>query len=279
MNDISNTLFATVAEAYNRNADKYDEFIENNPNLQRMRRKVYAHATALLPQGVRILDLACGTGTDAFWFAQHGYTVHGVDISDGMLQRAAEKARQLGLQNKAVFEHLSYTELGKLGKTQFDCVFSNFGGLNCVADLKLVADEVRPLLTPNAKIIWALMPPFCLWESAMLLRGRFKLATRRFRGQSTVYKEGLHYPVYYYTPKQVAQAWGAGFQIESIRALSVITPPATNKDFALKRPRVFDLLGKLDDLAESKFPFKYWGDFTITTLKQNGSPVINGKEP
>lgn len=268
MNNISNTPFATVAEAYNRNADKYDEFIENNPNLQRMRQKVYAHVTARLPQGSRILDLACGTGTDAFWFAQHGYTVHGVDISDGMLRRASEKAKQLGLEDKAVFEHLSYTELGQLGKAQFDCTFSNFGGLNCVADLKLVADEVRPLLKPSAKIIWALMPPFCLWESAMFLRGRVKLATRRFRGKSTVYKEGLNYPVYYYTPNQIARAWGNGYQIESIRALSVITPPATNKDFAVKRPRMFDLLGKLDDLAEAKFPFKYWGDFTIVTLQK-----------
>ena len=265
---LSGTSFETVAEAYNRNADKYDEFIENNPNLQRMRGKVYVHVTALLPQGSRILDLACGTGTDALWFAQHGYTVHGVDISDGMLNRAKEKARQLGLESRAAFEHLSYTELDKLDKNQFDLTFSNFGGLNCVSDLKLVAEQVRPLLKPNARVIWALMPPFCLWESAMLLRGRFRLATRRFSGKSTVYKEGLNYPVYYYTPKQVAQAWGKGFRLESVRALSVITPPATNKDFALKRPRMFDFLSKLDDTFESRYPFKYWGDFTIVSLRR-----------
>jgi ubiquinone/menaquinone biosynthesis C-methylase UbiE len=258
--------FETVAEAYNRNADKYDEFIENNPNLQRMRQKVYAHVNSLLPQGSRILDLACGTGTDAFWFAGHGYTVQGVDISDGMLDRAKEKARRLGLETRATFEHLSYTELGKIDVNQFDCTFSNFGGLNCVSDLKLVADEVRPLLKPNAHVIWVLMPPFCLWESAMLLRGRFRLATRRYSGRATVYKEGLNYPVYYYTPKQVAQAWGNDFQLLSVRALSVITPPATNKDFALKRPRLFDLLSKLDDGFDSVFPFKHWGDFTIVTL-------------
>ena len=189
-NNVIGSSFETVAEAYNRNADKYDEFIENNPNLMRMRHKVYDHVTGLLPRESRILDLACGTGTDAFWFAQHGYTVHGVDISDGMLGRAKEKAKQLGLESRATFEHLSYTELGKLGKNQFDCTFSNFGGLNCVSDLKLVADQVRPLLRSKAKIIWALMPPFCLWESAMLLRGQVRLAMRRFPGRSTVFKEG-----------------------------------------------------------------------------------------
>jgi Methylase involved in ubiquinone/menaquinone biosynthesis len=267
-NVLSNSSFETVAEAYNRNADKYDEFIENNPNLMRMRQKVYAHVTSLLPKGTRILDLACGTGTDAFWFAQHGFTVHGIDISDGMLQRAQVKAKQLSLESIATFEHLSYTDLGKLDKEQFDCTFSNFGGLNCVADLKLVAAQVRPLLKLNAYVIWALMPPFCLWESAMLLRGRFRLATRRFSGKSTVHKEGLDYPVYYYTPRQVAQAWGKDFELVSIRALSVITPPATNKDFALKRPRLFEFLSKLDDTFESHYPFKYWGDFSIVTLRR-----------
>jgi ubiquinone/menaquinone biosynthesis C-methylase UbiE len=266
-NDVlTGSSFETVAEAYNRNADKYDEFIENNPNLMRMRQKVYAHVTSLLPQGSRILDLACGTGTDAFWFARHGYTVHGVDISEGMLNRAKEKTKQLGLESRATFEHLSYTELGKLDRNQFDCTFSNFGGLNCVSDLKQVAGQVRPLLKPKAHIVWALMPPFCLWESTMLLRGQFKLATRRFSGRSTVHKEGLDYPVYYYTPKQVARAWGNDFQLESVRALSVITPPATNKDFAIKRPGIFNFLSRLDDALESAYPFKYWGDFTILTL-------------
>src|SRR5512138_2592864 len=64
-NDVlSGSAFETVAEAYNRNADKYDDFIEHNPNLMRMRQKVYSHVTSLLPTGSRILDLACGTGTD-----------------------------------------------------------------------------------------------------------------------------------------------------------------------------------------------------------------------
>ena len=84
------------------------------------------------------------------------------------------------------------------------------------------------------------------------------------RHNLTVSSTGRHFPA----ATASCQAWGAGFQIESIRALSVATPPATNKDFAIKRPRMFDLLGKLDDLVESKFPFKYWGDFTIVTLRQ-----------
>ena len=263
-----------VAEAYDRNADEYDEFIENNPNLNRMRRRVYEHALKYLSPGARILDLACGTGTDAIWFAQHGFTVHGVDISGGMLERAVEKARRLGLEHNVSFEKRSYTELAGL-RERFDCTFSNFGGLNCVPDLALVAESVRPLLRPGASVIWALMPPFCLWESAQALRGQFRLATRRFSGRSTVHKEGLVYPVYYYAPRQVKAAWGAGFRLESVDALSVLTPPATNKSFATRRPGLFKFLSWLDDRFANRWPFKYWGDFTIVTLRRGpgGEPA------
>ena len=261
-----NPAFQIVADAYDRNADKYDEFIENNPNLMRMRQRVYKFITARLPKGSRILDLACGTGTDAVWFAQNGYSVFGVDISGEMLERAKQKAKDLNLQDRLSFEQLSYTDLKEANIGRFDLTFSNFGGLNCVADMKLVADSVRPLMNQDRRVVWALMPPFCLWESAMLLRGKFKLATRRFAGKSTVFKEGLNYPVFYYTPKQVAKAWGNEYHLETVEALSVITPPATNKEFALKRPYLFETLSKFDDVLASRFPFKYWGDFTIVSL-------------
>ncbi len=266
-NILSGTSFQTVAEAYDRNADKYDDFIENNDNLARMRQRVYDFVAARVPAGGRILDLACGTGTDAVWFAQHGYSVHGVDISGEMLTRAEKKARELGLQDKLSFEQLSYTDLKNTKAGPFDLTFSNFGGLNCVSDLAMVAENVRPLLRQNTRVIWALMPPFCLWEAALVLRGRFKLAARRFSGESTVHKEGLVYPVYYYTPRQVAQAWGADFKLDSVEALSVMTPPATSKDFSVDYPRAFSMLRKLDDALAPRWPFKYWGDFSIVSLK------------
>lgn len=267
-NSVVGSSFETVAEAYDRNADKYDEFIENNENLARMRKRVYDFVTTRVPKGSRILDLACGTGTDAVWFAQRGYYVHGVDISGEMLRRASQKAKELGLEDHLSFDQMSYTDLKESKFGPFDLTFSNFGGLNCVSDLSLVAENVRPLLKPDARVIWAIMPPFCLWETALLLRGKFKLATRRFSGQSTVRKEGLEYPVYYYTPRQVAKAWGKDFQLETVEALSVITPPATSKDFSVKFPRAFKFLSKLDDALAYRYPFKYWGDFTIVSLRQ-----------
>jgi SAM-dependent methyltransferase len=43
-----------------------------------------------LPTG-RALDLGCGTGTNAIWLAQHGYSVLGVDVAPLAIERARAK--------------------------------------------------------------------------------------------------------------------------------------------------------------------------------------------
>jgi hypothetical protein len=121
-------------------------------------------------------------------------------------------------------------------------------------------------MSPKAHVMWAMMPPFCLWETAAILRGKLGISTRRWSGKSTVRKEGLQYPVYYYTPGQIARAWGNEFRLESVEALSVFTPPATSKDFSEKHPGLYSVLRKLDDSLAPSWPFKYWGDFTLTSL-------------
>jgi SAM-dependent methyltransferase len=58
------------------------------------------HPTALLEQWAprlggrgRALDVACGTGRNALWLAEHGYAVDALDISTVGLERARAAAR------------------------------------------------------------------------------------------------------------------------------------------------------------------------------------------
>jgi len=48
------------------------------------------------PTPRRIIEVACGTGTLALDLARRGYTVHGIDASEAMVDEAREKARQYG---------------------------------------------------------------------------------------------------------------------------------------------------------------------------------------
>lgn len=56
-----------------------------------------------LPPG-RALDLGCGQGADAIWLAARGWTVTAVDISRNALDRAAEHARDAGVDDAIRWE-------------------------------------------------------------------------------------------------------------------------------------------------------------------------------
>jgi len=69
-----------------------------------------------------ILDLGCGTGGHALPLARRGYQVSGVDRSDEMLEIAAAKARDSGVDLELVHGDLRDLDLGRT----FDAVISMF---------------------------------------------------------------------------------------------------------------------------------------------------------
>ncbi len=52
----------------------------------------------------RALDVGCGEGGDAFWLAEQGWSVVGVDLSQVAIERAAARAVELGVADRATFE-------------------------------------------------------------------------------------------------------------------------------------------------------------------------------
>ena len=57
----------------------------------------FLESEILYNRQVRILDIGCGTGRHSLELARRGYEVTGVDLSEAMLQRAGDKALELGL--------------------------------------------------------------------------------------------------------------------------------------------------------------------------------------
>ncbi|MEX0983162.1 MAG: class I SAM-dependent methyltransferase [Bacteroidales bacterium] len=60
---------------------------------------VHSRAAEMIEPGVRVIDIACGNGTLALKMAQHAGHVTGIDLSEGSLQFARNRARKLGLDN------------------------------------------------------------------------------------------------------------------------------------------------------------------------------------
>ena len=72
----------------------------------------------------RILDLGGGQGQLALFLAAQGHHVTLVDISQEMLDIAAQKAQQAGLQrDKVTIIHSPLQDIEQLALGQFDLVF------------------------------------------------------------------------------------------------------------------------------------------------------------
>jgi ubiquinone/menaquinone biosynthesis C-methylase UbiE len=265
---ISPDTLAVIAEAFSRTAEKYDAFAEDHPHLSRMREKVYAHIARLAAPGASILELNCGTGTDAVRLAGMGYRVHATDIAPGMLARLEEKAARLGLEGRITRQTCAFFELDKVSGGPYDVVFSNLGGLNCTPDLPGVAARLPRVLKPGGIAIFVLMPRVCLWEIATVFAGQFRLAFRRFaRGGTQAHLEGLYFPVYYFHPREAERSFGRDFSRLALEGLSVITPTAESKNLARRWPRLYSALAWLDDRLAPRWPWRGWGDFYILSMR------------
>jgi ubiquinone/menaquinone biosynthesis C-methylase UbiE len=259
---------ATIAEAFSRTAEKYDQFADDHPHLTRMRNKVYAHLTHFLQPGARILELNAGTGTDAVHLAQQGFHVHATDIAPGMLGRLTEKIERLGLHDRLTFQQCSFTDLASVTGGPFDAVFSDLGGLNCVADLSPVIAQLPAILRPGGTVTWVLMPRICLWELALVFTGQFRLATRRLAHAGTrAHLEGQYFQVYYFDPASIISKFASAYQLLALEGLSVITPTAESKNLARRFPRLYAALSWLDDRLSPLPPFSTWGDFYMLSMR------------
>lgn len=90
-----------------------------------------------------VLDVGCGTGDHALFFAEEGHEVLGIDIASLAIQRAQERAAERGLQARFLVQNaLGLSELHK----KFDTVIDS--GL-----FHTLSDEDRPFFVENLAAI------------------------------------------------------------------------------------------------------------------------------
>lgn len=256
-----------VALAFSRKALVYDEFGRDHANLTRMRQKVYAHLQAVTPPGSHLLELNAGTGLDATALVALGYTVHATDLAPGMIAEIGRKIAANNLQDRLSVQQCSFVALDQVTGGPFDGVYSNSGGLNCIADLTQVTRRLPALLRPGGTATVVVMPRICPWELLALPRD-FRVGTRRLRPGGVMARvEGVAFRTTYFTATQVRRAFGREFDPIRLEGLSVFTPTADNKTFAVKHPRLYRRLVRLDDALCRWPPFRAWGDFFILTMR------------
>ena len=91
----------------------------------------------------RILDCACGIGTQAIGLAALGYSVTASDISDAELAEAADHAEKSGV--KIRFEHADFCTLSDTFSGQFDIVIAMDNALPHMLTSEALESAVRSI--------------------------------------------------------------------------------------------------------------------------------------
>ena len=87
----------------------------------------YAHLMGLCARPVkRVAECACGTGSLTVRLARMGYEMTGLDLSQAMLERAAEKARHAGVRVTLARQDMRGLTLGR----RVDAVLCTCDGVN-----------------------------------------------------------------------------------------------------------------------------------------------------
>jgi len=263
-------MFDSIKEAFSRQSEYFDEYEEQNQILKWMRKVTRTHVSKYLKNKDRILELNAGTGLDAVYFAEKGNRIHCIDISEGMLKKLEERINAGNLASLISFQVLSFTELNKLGNTSFNYIFSNFGGLNCIENLKEVFIHFSDILQPGGKVTLVIIPPICPWELALLFKGNFRTAFRRLHKNGiTANVEGIKFTSYYHSVSKTIDALGPDFRIIDLQGLASVSPPPYMINFPKRYPNFYKTLTHLDEKLSRRFPFNRWADHFILTVEYN----------
>ncbi|RME41013.1 MAG: methyltransferase domain-containing protein [Caldilineae bacterium] len=142
-------------------------------------------------QGMRVLDVGCGSGRYAVALAQRGATVVGVDFAPRMLALASRHAQQAGVAGRCHFIAGDFLEVPFAGT--FDILLA-IGLFDYIASPLPVLEKMRALT--GRKLLVTFVPP-----------GGWRAFQRRIRYRW----QGC--PLYFYTPERMAAYFeAAGFR-------------------------------------------------------------------
>jgi SAM-dependent methyltransferase len=238
----------SAGAVFDRLAPSYDNDFTNSRIGRAQRNQVWKVLRTVFRVNESILELNCGTGEDALFLAAEGISVFSCDASQQMIQRAEHRLSQTAEPLPVVFCHLPTERIGELSPPMpFDGVFSDFSGLNCVADLAPLSAQLARLTRPGSQLVLCLSTRYCLIEILYyMMCGQPRKAFRRCRGRAEASLHGVPLTVYYPTVRELCRKFAPHFQLRCVRGVGVAIPPSYLESWAVRHPRILELLCRIE---------------------------------
>lgn len=258
---------AAVAAAYDAIAPDYDLQLEDDSWMRHFLWTQYSNA---FRPGHHVLDVGCGTGTDAIYLGLRGVRVTAIDISPAMIAETERKIARCGLANVVRAATQDIGELACLPPTEFDGVISSFGALNTLPALSQFAADAARLLRPEGRVFLHLLNGSSLWEWAGLMAHREWARAQQLKGRRAwIFNVGGQ-PVQHYLPRVddvYARNFAPYFGLCRACGLGIVRPP---RPIGHIPDVVLGALAQLDLLVGSHHPLIDWGRFVMLEMRRAG---------
>jgi len=248
-----------AADAYSLIAGRYDE-LEEDPVLSYMRSRSLRALRDALPGGGRLLELGCGTGTEAIAIAgELGASVVACEPSAGMLRMAAKKAAASGATVDLLHASAgdALRSLVKRGES-FDGAWASFS-LSYDEPLDSLRALLAAVIRPGAPFVCTLRNTFCIgepWSFVSRVSGiyRHRVGSRRVA-------------LRHITPRGAERALAPEFTLESAVALpALLPPPGLRRVWRGAKPP--EALETLDARVAGLWPLRLLGDHTLFRFRR-----------
>lgn len=267
-----NETTVPVAAAFDCLAADYDSIFTFSAVGKSQRDVVWKHLSSVFHPGQHILELNCGTGVDALFMVSTGLQVTACDASPRMIELARQRISDNDSKAPAEFFILTTEDLHRLpASSRFDGLFSNFAGLNCVADLKNFATEAARRLKPGAPLLLCFLTPFCLWETVYYLLWRNpRKALRRFGGSSLARVGDFSFPVYYRKLSELRRIFAPEFRLIEIKGIGITVPPSYLEKWIASHTFLLRGMAAVDDIVREWPGVRVIGDHMLLHLERVG---------
>lgn len=255
-------------------AARYDEIFTSSKIGCAQRESAWVELASCFHEGDRVLEIGCGTGIDACFLAQRGVRVVASDSSPQMIAIATERSIERGFQRLVQPLLARAEELHALPSDEFfDGAFSNFGAINCIAELRLVADALAKRLKPGAKFLLCSLGPCCLWEIAWYLaHGQPRKAFRRLKSDNIArIANGPPVRVHYPSVRSLARIFTPEFLLRSVKGIGVAVPPSYLEPWANRFPTLLQLASKVDSYLERWPCIREFADHILLTFERRAT--------
>jgi hypothetical protein len=140
-------------------------------------------------------------------------------------------------------------EMLRSSEALFDGVLSNFGGLNCVADLAGLRDGLAACVRPRATVLLCIMGPLCPWEWVWYLgKGQPRKAFRRLRRGGASWR-GL--TIRYPSARAAGRAFQPQFRVRRVAGIGALVPPSYAEQWARRHERLVLRLDRVERRFET----------------------------